>query len=53
MYAAQQVQTTVTCPNCRWFATGQDPQTLKAAKEYHTTYRCPDDTPETFEEPRS
>ena len=43
MYAPQ-AQTVVTCPNCRWMATGDDAEALKAAKEYHATYQCPDES---------
>jgi len=42
MYTAE-ASITVTCPNCRWTATGPDLQALKEAKEHHATYRCPDD----------
>jgi predicted RNA-binding Zn-ribbon protein involved in translation (DUF1610 family) len=41
MYTAE-ASTTVTCPNCRWTATGADLQALKEAKEHHATYQCPD-----------
>ncbi len=42
MYTTE-AQTTVTCPNCRWMATGEDVEALKAAKDHHATYQCPDD----------
>lgn len=43
MYTAE-ASITVTCPNCRWTATGPDLQALKEAKEHHATYQCPDDS---------
>ena len=43
MYTAE-AYVTVTCPNCRWIATGPDVEALKAAKEHHATYQCPDDS---------
>ncbi len=42
MYTTE-VQTTVTCPNCHWMATGDDVQALNAAKDHHATFQCPDD----------
>jgi len=35
---------TVTCPNCRWTASGPDLHALNEAKEHHATYQCPDDS---------
>jgi len=44
MYTAE-APITVTCPNCRWTASGPDLHALKEAKEHHATYQCPDDSP--------
>jgi len=43
MYTAE-ASIIVTCPNCRWTASGPDLQALKNAKEHHATYQCPDDS---------
>jgi hypothetical protein len=44
MYTAE-ASITVTCPNCRWTASGPDLHALKEAKEHHATYQCPDYSP--------